>query len=123
MLPAEVKLHARSLLSVALDRDLRLADLTLRRAPAFGVTASLSTDSDHAASRALADRALSAGFAGVRSWLRHDPAQRLYGIALFGPVGAPDPADPDWPPGTDTPIDDELLEAARAFGYRVLPVP
>ncbi len=116
-------MHARSLLSVALDRDLRLADLTSRRAPAFGVTATLSTDSDDAASRALADRAMSAGFAGVRYWLRHDPAQRLYGIALLGPAGAPDPADPDWPPGTDTPIDDELLEAARAFGYRVLPVP
>ncbi len=59
----------------------------------------------------------------MRSWLRHDPAQRLYGIALFGPAGAPDPADPDWRPGTYTPIDQELLEAARAFGYRVLPVP
>jgi hypothetical protein len=123
MLLAEEEVHARSLLSVALGRDLRLADLTSRRALAFGVTASLSTDADYAASRAFGDRALAAGFAGVRYWLRHDPAQRLYGIALFGPAGAPDPADPKWPPGADAPIDDELVDAARAFGYRVLPVP
>ncbi len=123
MLLAEEEVHARCLLSVALGRDVRLADLTSRRALAFGVTASLSADPDYAASRAFADRALTAGFAGVRYWLRHDPAQRLYGIALFGPAGAPDPEDPNWPPGTDSPIDDELLAAARAFGYRVLPVP
>ncbi len=43
MLLAEEEVHARSLLSVALGRDLRLADLTSRRALAIGVTASVMT--------------------------------------------------------------------------------
>jgi hypothetical protein len=41
---AEAEVAERALLSVTLGRDLRLADLTSRRALAFGVTASLGAD-------------------------------------------------------------------------------
>ena len=35
-------------------------------------------------SQAFGVRALTAGVDGIRYLVRHDPAQRLYGLALFG---------------------------------------
>jgi hypothetical protein len=56
--------------------------------------------------------------------VRHDPPQRLDGVALFALAGAPDPADPSWPPGTTAELEDELVaDAGRRFGYRLLPSP
>jgi RES domain-containing protein len=124
MVIAEVDIHARLLFSVSLGRDLRLADLTSRRALSFGATASLGADEDYDPSHAFAVGALDAGFDGIRYLLRHDPAQRLYGIALFADEGEPDPADPDWPAGLDISIPDDLVERTRRlFRYRVLPTP
>lgn len=123
MLLAEAEVQGRVLLSVRLGRDLKLADLTSRRALQFDVTASLGANDDYAASQAFAAEAVQSGFDGVRYLVRHDPAQQLYGIALFAPVGvATDPA--LWPPDQDAPIpDDVVAQASRLFHYRVLPTP
>jgi RES domain-containing protein len=123
MLIAEPDIRGRTRLSVRPGRDLRLADLTSRRALQFGVTASLGANEDYAASQAFAVEAAAAGFAGVRYLVRHDPAQRLEGIALFFAEGAA--ADESlWPPGDAGEIHDDLIaDAQRVFGYRVLPVP
>jgi RES domain len=124
MLLTTAEVTERSLFSVELARDLRLADLTSRRALEFGVTASLGANEEYDASQAFALRAVEAGFAGVRYLVRHDPAQRLYGVALFADAGAPDPADRRWPAGDDRELPGELVaEAGRTFGYRVLPPP
>jgi hypothetical protein len=124
MLLAEGDVRERALLAVALGRDLRLADLTSRRALGFGVTASIGADERYEHSQAFAVEATRAGFDGIRYLLRHDPAQRLYGIALFSGAGAPAGAAGDWPQLDDSPIPDELIaEAHRRFGYRVLPTP
>jgi hypothetical protein len=121
MLLAEAEVDRRALLTVRLGRDLRLADLTSRRALGFGVTASLGANEEYDASQDFAARAADAGFDGIRYLVRHDPSQRLYGVALFAPAGA---AGDQWPAGADHDIPDELVaEAARAFGYRVLPTP
>ena len=118
MLLSRAELDQRSLCSVALGRDLRLADLTSRRALEFGVTASVGASEDYATSQAFAVHAVGAGFDGVRYLLRHDPAQRLYGVALFAEAGGA-----DWPTN-DNDIPTELVaEATSAFGYRVLPTP
>ena len=106
--------------SVAIGRDLRLANLASRRALEFGVTATLGAGEDYTQSQAFAAQAVDAGFDGIRHLVRHDPSQHLYGIALFGAPGA----DPDWPGGDDGPIEVELAADARAaFGYRVVPLP
>jgi hypothetical protein len=118
MLLSEGELAARQLCSVELGRDPRLADLTSRRALTFGVTASLGANEDYAPSQAFAAQAVEGGFDGVRYFVRHDPAQRLYGVALFGNAST------SWPRGADADIPDELITAAKtAFGYRVLPLP
>jgi RES domain-containing protein len=124
MLLAEAEIRERSLLSIELGRDARLADLTSRRALGFGVTASLGANEEYAESQAFAVQAVQAGFDGIRYLVRHDPAQKLHGIALFADAGEPDAADPDWRAGDDNAIPDELIaEAGRIFGYRVLPAP
>ncbi len=123
MMLAEAEVQGRSLLSVRLGRNLKLADLTSRRALQFGVTASLGADQDYAASQAFAVEAVKSGFDGLRYLVRHDPAQKLYGLAVFAPAGAATTS-AQWPPGRDEPIPDDLGdEASRLFGYRVMPTP
>lgn len=124
MLLAEDDVAERALLSVALGRDLRLADLTSRRALGFGVTASMGANERYDDSQAFAVEAAQASFEGIRYLVRHDPAQQLYGVALFAAAGAPESADPDWPSHDDGPVPDDLVaEAGRRFGYRALPRP
>jgi hypothetical protein len=124
LLIAEPEVVERSLSSVAIGRDLRLADLTSRRALSFGVTASLGAGEDYDPSQAFAADAVNAGFDGVRYLARHDPSQRLNSVALFAPAGGVDPADPAWPqPQHAEAIPQSLIdEARRRFGYRILPV-
>ena len=124
LLLPEDEVTARVLLSVRLRRAVRLADVTSRRAPGYGATVSLGSGESYDASQRFATDAIAAGYEGVRYFVRHDPAQKLYGYALFAPAGAPEPDDPLWPAGDDGPIPRELIEeAARLSGYRVLPAP
>jgi hypothetical protein len=120
---AEADIAGRALMSVALGRDLRLADLTSRRALGYGVTASLGAGEEYQASQRFAAQALTAGFHGIRYLVRHDPAQKLYGIALFGPAGSADSSDPRWPHPSEPIPADLIARAEREFGYRVLPTP
>jgi hypothetical protein len=119
---SERAVRDRVLFTVTLGTDLRLADLTSRRALQFGVTASLGANEDYSGSQEFAVQAVEAGFAGVRYFVRHDPAQKLYGMALFGdPSGGVGLAEAT---GADAPIPPALVDEARArFGYRVVPTP
>lgn len=120
---ADTDIENRRLVSVAVGRTLVLADVASRRALAFGVTAALSSGIDYAASQDFSNRAAGAGFDGVRYLVRHDPAQKLYGVALFGTPGAPGPSGA-WPDGRSIPIPSELVDnARRSFGCRVMPGP
>jgi hypothetical protein len=124
MLIDEMDVRARRLLHTELGRGLRLADVTSCRALPFGITATLGAADDYTASQAFAAGALDAGWDGVRYLLRHDPRQRLYGLALFGPAGPADLEDPAWPSTPDDAVPRTLIDqAAKAFGYRVIPTP
>lgn len=121
MLLAETEITERALSEVTTGADLRLADLLSRRALSFGVTASLGADEDYRPSQAFAAAAVEAGFDGVRYLARHDPAQKLVSVALFGAPGA---VDDTRPAAVTLPVPEELIaEAERAFGYRRLPIP
>jgi hypothetical protein len=118
----DVEVLERALAHVRLGRDIRLADLTSRRALHFGVTASLGANEDYGGSQAFALRALEAGFGGIRYFARHDPSQQLYGIALFGEAEAG--AAPAGAHTVSGPIPEELVAEARSrFGYRIVPRP
>ena len=80
------------------------------------MTASLGVNEHYTDRQRFAARACEAGFRGIRYPVRHDPAQKLYGVVLFGGSGAPARDDPDWPDGSDEPIGEELIdEAQRLF--------
>ena len=122
LLIPETFLRRRAVLATRLGRPLRLADLTSRRALRYGATSSLGASEHYAESQTLATAALAAGFDGVRYFPRHDNAQKFHAYALFGALGSPGPADPNWPVEEDEPITDRLIsDAQRIFGYRVMP--
>ena len=125
MLLAEDEVLERSVYRAKLGRDLRLADVTSRRALQFGITASIGASEDYTESHRFAADALAAGFAGIRYLVRHDPAQRLYGFALFADAGESRlVANPEGRNSSDGSIPDDLVsEAGRLFNYRVLPTP
>lgn len=125
MLLAEDDVLKRSIYSTQLGSDLRLADVTSRRALQFGITASIGANEEYSESHSFAVDAATAGFDGIRYLVRHDPAQKLYGVALFGEAGEPAAAgNPAAASFADCSIPDELVdEAKRLFGYRILPTP
>ncbi len=80
---------SRSLATLTIDRDLRLADLTAAAAAGLGMTATLDAGvpyDEH--SQPWARLLWQAGFAGLRHTLRHDPTGDEIGYAIFGPGGA-----------------------------------
>lgn len=115
----ERDVEARVLSSVPLRAQAVIADCCSQRARAFGVTAAIHSSEDYDRTQLWANAFARAGFDGVRYLVSHDPGQRLVGVALFGPAGAP-----AWPPGRAKPIPDDVIEqAGRIFGIRVVPRP
>jgi hypothetical protein len=94
-----------------------LADCTSGRSRAFGVTGEIHTTADYEMTQLWAAAFAAASFDGVRYLLRHDPGQRLNGVALFGAAGSPSGPQPG-----GVPIGRQLIAAMeRRFGIRVLP--
>lgn len=122
MVLEESDTEARVLTHIQFGRALRLADACAREALRYGVTAQLGADGDYSLAQEFASGAAQAGFQGVRWWVRHDPAQELAAIALFGPAGAPT-RPRQWPRGNTRDIDARLIRSAAVFGYRVAPHP
>lgn len=81
------------------------------------MTAEVHASTDYAKTQDWAAALARSGFDGICYFLRHDPAQRLTGIALFGPAGSPS----GFPAGTSEPIDRDLIERVETrFGIHVL---
>lgn len=117
---AEQDIAARVLSALHVPRRMRLADCTSSRARRFGCTGEIHTTTDYELTQRWAVRFAREGFAGVRYLVRHDPAQRQVGIALFGKTGVAR----GWRHPSTAPIDDELLAGiAQLFGIHVLPRP
>ena len=109
----------RRLSTLRLRKAVTLADCTSRRARAWGVTGAIHSGQDYTLTQAWARAFSSGGFDGVRYLISHDPAQRLIGVALFGPARSP-----PWPAGRSARIGNDLIrEAERLFGLQVVPVP
>lgn len=115
-LPME-EIRLRRMARIELPGELRLADCTMERARSWGVTAEIHSTPDYRSTQPWAEAFARSGFDGVRYLLRHDPSQRLKGVALFGPAGTPS----GYPSGTSEPIRPTMLEEVeRRFGIRVL---
>ncbi|HSK78696.1 MAG TPA: RES family NAD+ phosphorylase [Thermoanaerobaculia bacterium] len=122
LVPA-AELEERSISHLALPSQVNLADCTSSRSRAFGITAEVHSTPHYEITQAWAAAFESAGFHGIHYFLRHDPGQRLTGVALFGPAGAGTGAS-GYPPGLVRPIGPDILaEAASRFGILTLPAP
>lgn len=116
----EADVRAKQLSVVSLSSDVVLADCASTRALAFGVDASVHSASNYARTQEWAVAFHAASFDGVRYLVRHDPSQRLVGVALFGPAGE----SPSTGPVSTERIGSSLVRnAERRFGIRVVPAP
>ena len=110
------EIQSRLLARLELDRALSIADCTAESARAWGLTAEIHSSPDYTGTQAWAAAFARSGFDGICYFLRHDPAQRLTGIALLGPAGSP----AGFPAGTSAPIGTDLTErVAERFGVRL----
>lgn len=116
---AESDVDRRACSILRAPKGIALADCTDSRARSFRITAAIHSSEDYARTRQWAAAFANAGFGGVRYFLSHDPAQRLVGIALFGPGG-----EQEWPVRATGPIDPRVFTEARSrFGIIVVPAP
>jgi len=114
--PEEVE--ARRIATLTLPSEVNLADCTATRCRVFGITGEIHSGLDYGLTQEWATAFFKAGFNGIQYLLRHNPAQRSAGIALFGPAGSPT----GYPAPITEPIGRELLRVvARRFGVRVVP--
>jgi RES domain len=110
-------LTSRALATLRVPTDITVADCTVERARAFGITLEHAAGSDYELCRRWAEALAAAGFQGVRYRLRHDPSGSLIGIAVFGHAG-----EEDWPVERTERIPDALIrEAEERFGVIVVP--
>lgn len=107
---------ARSESHVSPPRLMTLADCTNPHALSFGITAEIHASPDRAMTQRWAAAFHSAGFDGVRYYVRHDPGQRRIAVALFGEAGLR-----NWPVARTQPINAEVIaDAERIFSITVL---
>jgi hypothetical protein len=116
--------NARALSTIALRKELQVADLAVKRALAAGVTAALTAGPDYGPAQELAD-GLQRRRDGVRYRIRHDLSGRLTAIGLFGEAGpVVGSALAELPRAKTGSIEDDLIEEAqRKFGYVIVPAP
>lgn len=105
-----------------LPDDIVAANLPVKRARSFGLTAEIYTTTDRQASRRWAEALHAAGFAALIAPPRHDVTARLRALVLFGPAGEHPPFGWRWAFDTG-PLPAGLIDAMTAWGIRCLPIP
>jgi hypothetical protein len=110
------EIQVRHLAKIETERPLSVADCTTESARVWGITAEIHSSPDYQRTQDWATAFARAGFDGICYLLRHDPAQRLVGIALFGPENS----QPGLPVTASEPIGTDLLQrVADRFGIYV----
>lgn len=112
----EEEVLARAHARLRVPDQVRLADTTATQARRYGITLELGASPDYQLTHSWARRLRQEGFDGIFYRLRHDPAARLNGVALFGSAG-----EATWP-FESGPIGKTIVDRARdAYGIEVVP--
>lgn len=116
----QAEVDERRLATLTIADETTVIDLTQRKGLAAGVTATLTAGRDYSDSQALS-ASVAPRVGGIRWRARHDLAQKLISVGLFGPEG---PRPGHEPNPLSEPIPLSLVEDAEStFGYTVLPRP
>lgn len=113
----EADIRLRCLTEATLKAPVKTADLTARAALAAGFATEVTHGADYGPAQQIAGQLVRL-VGGVRWRLRHDLAQELVGVALFGNAGDR----PRYAREQSSEISLDLQDlAAQEFGYEVLP--
>ncbi|WP_249353528.1 RES family NAD+ phosphorylase [Rhodococcus sp. Q] len=81
------EIAVRSISTVAVERDLLVADATSNAAIRFGMTSEIATTADYDLTQQWAQALREAEFDGIRYWARHEMAHVEACFAVFAPRG------------------------------------
>ncbi len=117
-------LRRRRLARTRAPRKLHLANLLVKAAHRFGLTADIHTSLDHSTTRRWAAAWQRAGFHGIWGKVGHDPTVELKTLTLLDGSGEHEPFGWDWELRATAPAQDlTLLQEMAAWGYRSAEVP
>ncbi len=117
-------LRRRRLTRTSAPHPLRLANLLVKAAHRYGITAEIHTTLDTGTTRRWAAAFRRAGFQGIWGQARHDPTVRLRTLTLLDRGGEHPPFGWDWAVQSTRPDQDlDLLREMAGWGYRVAEVP
>ncbi len=120
-IPADL-LDRFSLTEATLPHDLeRVANIPVKAARRFGLTAEIHTTDDRQLTRGWAVALAHAGYQAVVALPRHDVTGRHRTLTLWGPKGEHSPYGWEWDPTTGTL--GSVVHDLEQWGIRVLPVP
>jgi hypothetical protein len=117
-------LRRRRLARTRAPAKLHLANLLVKAAHRFGLTAEVHTTPDLATTRRWAAAWQRAGFQGIWGQARHDPTVKLRTLTLLDLAGEHQPFGWSWEVQLTEPADDaDLLQEMAAWGYAAASVP
>lgn len=112
-----------ALTSAPLPHDLTdIANLPVKAARRFGLTAEIHTTSNRLLTRAWAVRLADAGFSAILAFPRHDVTARHRALSLWDGRGEHEPYGWSWEPTTG-PVPAALKEELGTWGISVTPIP
>lgn len=122
MIPTEL-IERFALTESPLPHDLtNIANLPVKAARRFGLTAEIHTSANRRLTRAWAQALFSAACTAVVSLPRHDVTGRHRSLTMWGPSGEQPPYGWKWSADTG-PVPAEAIEELALWGIRVVPVP
>jgi hypothetical protein len=121
MIPLEL-LDRFQLTTTPLPAELVAANLPVKRARSFGLTAEIHTTTNVNVTRPWAEALHAAGFDAMIAIPRHDVTAKLRSVTLFGRAGEHPPFDWIWAFDTG-PLPTKLIDSMAAWGIRCLPIP
>lgn len=117
-------LRCRRLARTAAPHKLRLANLLVKAAHRYGITAEMHTTPDYAITRRWAAAWQLAGFQGIWGIARHDPTVKLRTLTLLDRAGEHEPFGWHWVVDTTEPATDlDLLREVAQFGCYAVDIP
>lgn len=99
-----------------------IANVPVKAARRFGLTAEIHTTADRRSTRAWAQALFTCGFRAIVSLPRHDVTGRHRSLTLWGQSGEHAPYGWHWPT-TSSAVPEEVTTELELWGIRVVPIP